>query len=59
MDKKHQFNLTYLFIAMGLLLLFQTFWVSYNQIENVPYSKFQELLKNKQIDKVVVSPTQI
>ena len=59
MEKKHQFNLTYLFIAFGLLLLFQSLWAGYNQIENVPYSKFQELLKDKQIEKVVVSPTQI
>ena len=59
MEKKHQFNLTYLLIAFGLLLLFQSFWVGYTQIENVPYSKFQELLKDKQIDKVVVSPSQI
>ncbi len=59
MEKKHQFNLTYLFVAMFLLLLFQSFWVSYNQIENIPYSKFQEILKNKQIDKVVVGPSQI
>jgi cell division protease FtsH len=59
MQKKHQFNLTYLFIAFGLLLLFQSLWAGYNQIENVPYSKFQELLKDKQIEKVVVSPTQV
>ncbi len=59
MEKKHKFNLTYLLIAFGLLLLFQSFWVGYTQIENVPYSKFQELLKDKQIDKVVVSPSQI
>jgi cell division protease FtsH len=59
MEKKHQFNLTYLFIALGLLLLFQSLWAGYNQIENVPYSKFQELLKDKQIEKVVVSPSQI
>ena len=59
MEKKHQFNLFYLFIAFGLLLLFQSLWASYNQIENVPYSKFQELLKDKQIEKVVVSPSQI
>lgn len=59
MEKKHQFNLTYLFIAFGLLLLFQSLWAGYNQIENVPYSKFQELLKDKQIEKVVVSPSQI
>ena len=43
MEKKHQFNLTYLFIAFGLLLLFQSFWVSYTQVETIPYSKFQDL----------------
>ena len=59
MEKKHQFNLFYLLIAFGLLLLFQSLWAGYNQIENVPYSKFQELLKDKQIEKVVVSPSQI
>jgi cell division protease FtsH len=59
MEKKHQFNLTYLLIAFGLLLLFQSFWVGYSQVESIPYSKFQDLLKQKQVEKVVVSPTQI
>ncbi len=59
MEKKHQFNLTYLFIAFGLLLLFQSFWASYTQVETIPYSKFQDLVKNKQIEKVVVGPSQI
>jgi cell division protease FtsH len=59
MDKKHQFNLTYLFIAMGLLLLFQSFWASFSQVETIPYSKFQDLLKDKQIAKVTVGPSQI
>jgi cell division protease FtsH len=59
MEKKHQLNLTYLFIAFGLLLLFQSFWASYTQIEQIPYSKFQDLLKSKEIEKVVVGPSQI
>ncbi len=59
MEKKRQLNLTYLFIAFGLLLLFQSFWVSYSQVETIPYSKFQDLLKGKQIEKVVVGPSQI
>src|SRR5271166_4680389 len=59
MEKKHQLNLTYLFIAFGLLLLFQSFWVSYSQVETIPYSKFQDLLKDKQIENVVVGPSQI
>ena len=59
MEKKRQLNLTYLFIAFSLLLLFQSFWVSYSQVETIPYSKFQDLLKDKQIEKVVVGPSQI
>ncbi len=59
MEKKHQLNLTYLFIAFGLLLLFQSFWVSYSQVETIPYSKFQDLLKEKQLEKVLVGPSQI
>jgi cell division protease FtsH len=59
MEKKHQFNLTYLFIAMFLLLLFQSFWASYSQVETIPYSRFQDLLKDKQIAKVTVGPAQI
>ncbi len=59
MEKKHQFNLIYLLIAFGLLLLFQSFWVGYSQVETIDYSKFQDLLKAKQIDKVLVGPSQI
>ncbi len=59
MEKKHQFNLTYLLIAFGLLLLFQSWWVGYSQVETIPYSQFQDLLKNKQIEKVVVGPSHI
>ncbi len=59
MEKKHQFNLTYILIALGLLLLFQSFWVSSQQVETIPYSRFQDLLKDKQIEKVVVGPSHI
>ena len=59
MDKKHQLNLTYIAIAFGLLLLFQFYWVSYNQVESIPYSRFQQLLKDKEVTQVVVGPAQI
>jgi cell division protease FtsH len=59
MEKKHQFNLTYILIAIFLLLAFQSIWLSYTQVETIPYSKFQELLKNKQVEKVIVGPSQI
>ncbi len=59
MDKKHQLNLTYIAIAFGLLLLFQFYWASYTQIESIPYSRFVQLLKDKEVTKVIVGPAQI
>jgi cell division protease FtsH len=59
MDKKHQLNIAYVFIAFGLLLLFQSLWASYTQIEPIPYSRFQQLLKDGQIAKVQVGPSQM
>lgn len=59
MDKKHKFSLTYVAVALGLLLLFQFYWTSYNEIESIPYSRFVELMKQKDLTKVVVGPSQI
>lgn len=59
MDRKHQLNITYLVVAFGLLLLFQSFWATYTQVEPIPYSRFQQLLRDKRVTKVVVGPSQI
>lgn len=59
MDKKHQLNLTYIAVAIGLMLLFQTYWTSYNQVEPIPYSRFLQLVDSKEITNVVVGPAQI
>lgn len=59
MDKKHQLNLTYIAVAIGLMLLFQTYWASYNQIEPIPYSRFLQLVDSKEVTNIVVGPAQI
>ncbi len=59
MNKTHQYNIAYLFIAFGLLLLFQSLWSAYNQIEPISYSRFEQLTKDGQIAKAVVGPSQI
>jgi cell division protease FtsH len=56
MEKKHKFNLTYIAVALGLLLLFQLYWTSYTQVETLPYSRFMELTREKQLTNVVVGP---
>ncbi|ADP69847.1 ATP-dependent metalloprotease FtsH [Rhodomicrobium vannielii ATCC 17100] len=59
MDKKNKLNLTYMAVALGLLLLFQVYWANYNEIEPVPYSRYQQLLRENQLTNVVVGPSQI
>jgi cell division protease FtsH len=58
MNKK-QLNIWYVLIAFGFILLFQEWWVTYQKIEPLEYSRFQELLKSGKIAQVVVSPDHI
>jgi len=57
-NKKHQLNISYLFIAFALLLVFQSWWTA-NQIQPIPYSRYEQLLKEGQISNVVVGPTYV
>ncbi len=59
MNKKHQLNISYLFIAFALILVFQSWYTAYTQVEPIPYSRFEQLLKAGQITNVVVGPTQV
>ena len=58
MNKKHQFNIGYVVVAVFLLIAFQA-WLGYRQIAQLSYSEFQTYLDNKQIAEVTVTPTQI
>ena len=54
MQRKTQINLWYAALAVFLLLLFQSWWVSSQQIEQIPYSQFQQLLNEGRIARVAV-----
>src|ERR671929_43469 len=54
MQRKTQINLWYAALAVFLLLLFQSWWVSSQQVEQIPYSRFQQLLDQGKIAKVAV-----
>lgn len=54
MEKKHQINLWYAFAAMMLVLLFQSWWTAYKTIEEIPYSQFEQYLKDKKIEEVSI-----
>ena len=54
MQRKTQINLWYAALAVFLLLLFQSWWVTSQQVEQIPYSRFQQWLNEGKIDKVAV-----
>ena len=54
MDKKTQFNIWYAFAAIFLVLLIRDWWVASRTIEPIPYSRFEELLKEGKIEEVYV-----
>ncbi|MCK7610599.1 ATP-dependent zinc metalloprotease FtsH [Roseibium sediminicola] len=54
MEKKHQINLWYAFIAMMMVLMFQSWWTTYKTVEQIPYSQFEQYLKDKKIDEIAI-----
>ena len=55
MEKKFQFSLSYLFIALAIFILLQN-WLS-PQVNNVSYSQFKAHVAEKKINSVVISST--
>ncbi len=54
MEKKTQFNVWYAIIAMVVILMIQNWWAASRQVELIPYSQFEELLKAGQIEEIYV-----
>ncbi|WP_417666484.1 ATP-dependent zinc metalloprotease FtsH [Roseibium sp.] len=59
MDKKQQINIWYAAGAFFLLLLFQSWWVSYKTIETIPYSQFEQYLKDRKIEEIAIKENTI
>ena len=55
MDRKDHINFWYVILALGALLLLQSYWISAQQIETIPYSKFEELLKTGGVKDIAIS----
>ncbi len=55
MDKKARFHVGYVFIALMGVLLLHDAWVAYRSVENIPYSEFQQFLREGKVSQVVVS----
>ena len=54
MDKKIKFNIGYAFIAFVAITLFQSWWIGHNKVETIPFSEFEQLLKDGKIAAVNV-----
>jgi cell division protease FtsH len=52
--RKRQILIWYSVAAVIGMLLFQYFWLSYSQIETIPYSEFERLLKDGKVAEVTV-----
>ncbi|WP_020648675.1 ATP-dependent zinc metalloprotease FtsH [Solimonas variicoloris] len=55
MDRKTQLNLAYLLIAVFGVLMLQSLFSTMTRVEAVPYSEFQQRLKNGEISEVEIS----
>ena len=59
MEKKHQINLWYAFTAMMLVMLFQSWWTTYKTVEQIPYSQFEQYLKDHKIEEISIKENTI
>jgi len=59
MDKKQQINFWYAIAALFVLLIFQSWWATYRNVEPIPYSEFEHYLKDGKIAEAVVKENTI
>jgi cell division protease FtsH len=59
MDKKQQFNLWYVVLALAAVFFIQGWWQAYRTVEPLEYSEFLALLKKGEITEVQVSQNTI
>lgn len=59
MDKKTNINIGFIVSAFLTLLLVQSLYSQYTQVEHIPYSRFQHLLEQEQIAEIAITENQI
>ncbi len=58
-ERKHQTNIWYIIGAFWLLMLFQSWWNVWSEVETIPYSVFETELAKGNISEAVVTETRI
>jgi cell division protease FtsH len=59
MLKTTRFNLLYALIAISGVLLIHDLWVGYRSIEPLPYSDFQQLVRENKLKEIVITTNEI
>jgi cell division protease FtsH len=54
MDKKTSVNLWYFLIAMAVLLAFQGWWTDRHSVAHIPYSQFEQYLREGKIEAIAI-----
>ena len=55
MEKQTHFNFWYFVAAMFLILLLQQCWLDARQVETIPYSEFQQLLRDGRVAEIGIA----
>ena len=58
-DRKRQIMIWYVIAALIGVFVIQSFWTSYNKVATIPYTQFEKLLSDNQIEKVTVGQNSI
>jgi cell division protease FtsH len=53
-EKKTQFNIWYMILAVFAILWFQQWWTTAREVEIIPYSQFEQMLKAQKIEEIFV-----
>lgn len=59
MEPKTHFNFWYFVIALFAVMMIQQWWVQAQQVQTVPYSKFQAMLRDGKLAEVSVADTYV
>jgi cell division protease FtsH len=59
MEKRTQFSVGYFLFAVLAVLLLQQFFIQARSVEPLPYSEFQTLLKNGQVQEIAITDNYI
>jgi cell division protease FtsH len=57
--KKTGFNLAYVLLAAAGVLMLQSWWIRSQAVETIPYSRFERLVREDKVARVVVSQGRI